>query len=191
MIDEALARISEIERRLGLPKQFYLKLEHEDDWSFVIKLNALFEAACTHLLTVRLQSPELEESFAHLDFGNPKFGKVVLLRKLGCLSQPESKFLQLILELRNKLAHSISYVSFTFSEHLQALDKNQSKSFAVAVRAEASETIYWNCRDEPREKFILMHPKPSIWLTGADVLLSMHDSLMRLHEQRTEHGQDN
>lgn len=177
MIDEAFKRIEVIEKKLGLPPRFYLDLTDEDDWSFVIKLNALFEAACTHLLTIRLNAPELEEAFAHLDFANAKFGKIALLRKLGCLNSDETKYLQVLLELRNKLAHNISYVSFSFDVHLSAMNKDQQQSFAKAIKAGADETIYWNCKDEPRTKYILAYPKHSIWLTGADLLLSIHNKL--------------
>ena len=40
-------------QKLGLPEGFYNNLLNEDDWSFVIKLSALFEAAATHVLTER------------------------------------------------------------------------------------------------------------------------------------------
>ena len=50
--------ITQLERRLGLPEGFYERLVREDDWSFVIKLNALFEAACTHALANRLHAPQ-------------------------------------------------------------------------------------------------------------------------------------
>lgn len=48
--------IADFEKRLNLPLGLYEKLLKEDDWSFVIKLSALFEAACTHILSVRLRA---------------------------------------------------------------------------------------------------------------------------------------
>lgn len=42
--------LASLEHRLGIPKGFYARQLKEDDWSFVIKLNALFEAACAHAL---------------------------------------------------------------------------------------------------------------------------------------------
>ena len=41
---------AEFEQRLGLKSGFYQDIVTNDDWSFIIKLNALFEAACTHAL---------------------------------------------------------------------------------------------------------------------------------------------
>jgi hypothetical protein len=50
--------VEQFEQRLELPKGFYTDLLREDDWSFVIKLSAFLEAACTTSLWCgwRLQS---------------------------------------------------------------------------------------------------------------------------------------
>ena len=42
--------ILELEAKVGVKENFFRGLLEEDDWSFVIKLHALFEASCTHLL---------------------------------------------------------------------------------------------------------------------------------------------
>ncbi|MEP7173540.1 MAG: hypothetical protein ABI705_08640, partial [Aestuariivirga sp.] len=60
----ALAEISSIEKRLKLPKGFYSKLLDDDDWSFVIKLNAIFEALCTHVLVARLDAQTLSNELS-------------------------------------------------------------------------------------------------------------------------------
>ena len=44
------AGIAELEQRIGVAPGFFDGLVQEDDWSFVIKLHALLEAACTHFL---------------------------------------------------------------------------------------------------------------------------------------------
>lgn len=167
-----LEEISELESKVGLPRNFVHRLTGEDDWSFIIKLNALFEASATHLLTSKLQAPELEDSLSYLDFGNRKYGKVMLLRKLGCLSPDETKFLQMLFELRNKLAHDVRNVEFDLNRYIESLDSNQKKSFLNAVKC-GNETIYWNCEEQPREKYILSHPKLLIFMAATDILLSM------------------
>jgi hypothetical protein len=167
-----LEEIAELENKVGLPQNFFHNLTGEDDWSFVIKLNALFEAASTHLLVSKLNVPELENNFTYLDFGNQKFGKVALLKKLECISKDEAKFLQVIFELRNMLAHNIKNVNFQFSEYIESLDKNQKKSFVKAIKC-GRETIQWNCTEQPREKYILSHPKILIIIVASDILVSM------------------
>jgi hypothetical protein len=56
--------ILELESKLGLDQGFFGNLQSEDDWSFVIKLHALFEAACTHLLLFHFQELELTDIFS-------------------------------------------------------------------------------------------------------------------------------
>lgn len=169
MIDE----ISELEKKVRLPHNFIHKLTSEDDWSFVIKLTALFEAASTHLLVSKLNVPKLEDSFSYIDFGNSKFGKVVLLKKLGCINSYEAKFLQMLFELRNKLAHNIIYVDFNFESYLNIMDSNQKKSFVNSVKC-GKETIFWNCEVQPIEKCIISHPKLLTFLTASHILVSLH-----------------
>lgn len=82
--------VTEFEQRLGLPDGFYDRLIKEDDWSFVIKLNSLFEGACTHILAVRLHSPDLIEAFAHLDFAHSKCGKIAMLKALNAVTSGQS-----------------------------------------------------------------------------------------------------
>ena len=53
--------------------------EDENDWSFVIKLHALVEAAVAHLLTEQLSRPELSDLFAHLDISNKTTGKAAFV----------------------------------------------------------------------------------------------------------------
>ncbi len=47
MADSIKKRLSALEIDLHLPSGFVMRLLDEDDWSFVIKLHALFEAALT------------------------------------------------------------------------------------------------------------------------------------------------
>ncbi|MBO7928089.1 hypothetical protein J5X91_17790 [Pseudoalteromonas sp. K222D] len=66
-MDDMSKEVSELERLLGLPDDFYQGLLKEDDWSFIIKLSAVFEAAGTQALAAKLQHKEIEDSFAQLD----------------------------------------------------------------------------------------------------------------------------
>ncbi|NLS13848.1 hypothetical protein HGP28_13200 [Vibrio sp. SM6] len=170
-----LEYVAELEVKLGVPENFIWSLTNEDDWSFVIKLNALFEAIATQAIVVKLGCAELEDSLSYIDFGNSKFGKVTLLKKLGCITSSEAKFLQMLFELRNKLAHNISFVTFTFQSHLNSMDSNQFKSFVTAVKCD-KEKIYWNCKEQPREQYVISHTKILILLTATDLLVSLHQS---------------
>ena len=51
--------IHELERHVGVREGLFQRLLEEDDWSFVIKLHALLEAVCTHLLLFHFQEPHV------------------------------------------------------------------------------------------------------------------------------------
>jgi len=57
-----------IESAVGVPQGFLESLKNEDDWSFVIKIHALLEAAVSHLLCKTLGRDELADvlSFTEL-----------------------------------------------------------------------------------------------------------------------------
>lgn len=78
----------------------------------------------------------------------------------------------MLFELRNKLAHDVRNVEFDLNRYIESLDSNQKKSFLNAVKC-GNETIYWNCEEQPREKYILSHPKLLIFMAATDILLSM------------------
>jgi hypothetical protein len=119
--------VNSLESRLGLPEDFYELLLKEDDWSFVIKLNALFEGACTHALAARLNAQELLGAFSHLDLANAKCGKVELLKSLGSITAEQAKIICALATLRNNLVHNIENVGFSFKAHVSKLDSNQLK----------------------------------------------------------------
>ena len=128
-MDKIFSDVHEFEEKLSLPKNFYENLLKEDDWSFIIKISTLFEAACTHALATKLAAPEIEDCLSFLEQANSKYGKIVLLKKLGVLYPEQAKFLENLASQRNKLSHDISNVSFTFEKQINSMDSNQKKSF--------------------------------------------------------------
>lgn len=174
MINNLFADVCQLESRLGLPVGFYEKLLKEDDWSFVIKLNALFEAACTHILVVRLNTPELEEAIANLDFAQNKSGKISFLRGLGALTSEQAGILRYIAELRNKLVHNVTNVTFSFSEYVAALDKNQLKKLTESFGRGVVDTVQIDEKVILRERFVVQNPKLSLWLTAAEILACLY-----------------
>jgi len=45
-----LETVLEVEKYLGLQEGFFHKLQLEDDWSLIIKLNSLIEISCSAML---------------------------------------------------------------------------------------------------------------------------------------------
>src|SRR6218665_1056414 len=81
------AGILKLETKIGVRENFFRDLLGGDDWSFVIKLHALFEAACTHLLLFHFKEPELTEVFSRLELSNKATGKIAFLGKLKLLGK--------------------------------------------------------------------------------------------------------
>jgi hypothetical protein len=124
--------ILELEARTGIPENFFRDLNATDDWSFVIKLHALFEAACSHLLLFHFQEPELAEVFNRLELSNKTIGKVAFLAKCGLLGKENRRFISTLSELRNSLVHDVRNAKFTFSSFIADLEAQETQRLAVA-----------------------------------------------------------
>ncbi len=170
MEGEIFSEVEVLGKRLGLPNGFFAGLIKAHDWSFVIKLNALVEATCTDALVARLHNAELTDALSTLDLGESRHGKIALLRRLGALSAKQAGVLRLLLELRNRLAHNVNRINFSFSEYLSELDKNQRASFANRVGHGLNPMI----GGTPREEIVLANPKMALWITVAEVLACLH-----------------
>lgn len=166
--------IASFEQRLSLPDGFFVQLLREDDWSFVIKLNALFEAACAHALTTRLNAPELIDQFARLELADRERGKVKFLSALNCITEEQAKFLRELATLRNKLAHNVSQVTFTFDRYVSVLDPNQKKKLAAIFGHGCNDPIPVDGKKIPLTKFAAENTKFVIWLTAAEVLACLY-----------------
>jgi len=124
--------ILELESKVGVPENFFRSLNHADDWSFVIKLHALFEAACTHLLLFHFKEPDLSEIFSRLELSNKTTGKISFLAKLGLLSKDNRRFLSALSEIRNSLVHDVRNAEFSLKTMLESLEASEVKSLAVS-----------------------------------------------------------
>src|SRR5690242_8323284 len=101
--DDILDAVREIEKAVGLDQPLFLRLIDEDDWSFVIKVHALIEAAVTHLLVIASGKNELENIYTFLELSDSRTGKLAFVRELGLLENKYRRFIKTLSELRNKL----------------------------------------------------------------------------------------
>ena len=168
-MDDMSKEVSELESLLGVPNGFYEGLLKEDDWSFIIKLSAVFEAAGTQALAAKLQHKEIEDSFAQLDQAHPKYGKVALMYKLNIINQEQQKFLLKLAELRNKLVHNISEISFNLETYMSGFDSNQRKSISKIFGHGIHETFQIQGISCNRTDFTIENPKWVIWLTANEI----------------------
>jgi hypothetical protein len=124
--------ILELERRIGVPENFFRNLNDADDWTFIIKLHALFEAACTHLLLHHLKEPELASIISRLELSNKVTGKVAFLTKLKLISKDNRRFIATLSDLRNSLVHDVRNHEFSLPSMLTELTHDAVKNMAVA-----------------------------------------------------------
>ena len=183
------AGIAELEQRIGVAPGFFDGLVQEDDWSFVIKLHALLEAACTHFLLVHFKEPALGDVLARLELSNKTTGKVAFLAALELVAKPSRRYISALSELRNSLVHDVRQSRFRLSEWVASLDPAQVKSFAVAFSP--YETKLREMQALPMLKVDLSlpaqatveavvarareHPKQHIWLGAHNVLVEIVD----------------
>lgn len=171
---EIISDVKTLESRLGLPMGFYDSLLDEDDWSFVIKFSSLFEAASSHILSIRLNAPEIESALGFLEQANSRCGKIVLLEKLGVILLDQKKFMVELATLRNNLVHNISNITFDFEEFIKGFNKNQEDKFVQWVGHGINEEIHIADESITRKQAVLQNPKLCMWITGAEVLACLY-----------------
>jgi hypothetical protein len=174
MDDLIFAEVAALEKRLGLVEGFYDQLVKNDDWSFVVKLNALFEAACTQALIVRLSCPELTDNLAHLDFADNKKGKVRLCFNIGIINDEQRLALNELAELRNSLVHKIENVDFSFDKYVRGLSEGKKTTLVKRWGWSFSDTLSFHGTTVSKTSFIFENLKTVIWLTCADILACLH-----------------
>ena len=115
----------DVSKRLGLGTDFIHSLKDEDDWSFVIKANALLEAALTHALVKRLGEDKLQTVFA-------KMGQRQRIRwaaDLELLGKDERIYADNLNWLRNEVVHDVTNVDLDLVQYFKDLDASKRDSF--------------------------------------------------------------
>lgn len=183
--------IVELERHIGVRSGFVRRLVREDDWSFVIKLHALFEAVCTHLLLYHFKEPNLADVFARLELSDKTAGKVAFLGKLELLNADNRRFIATLSELRNSLVHDVRNSEFSLGAMVESATPDQVKNWAVAYSPYETFIRRFPFNAELKLGFgpdeqayaavsavvarFRENPKAHIWVGGYNVLVSLVD----------------
>lgn len=184
--------IHKLEGDLGLRVGFCEAILKEDDWSFIVKLHALLEAAISHLLTETLciatqgydadqvDKSALSKHFAWVELSDKRRGKTSLAHSLGLLFETEVRFINHLSELRNTLLHDVRNTSFSLNAHIASLDRQQSDkfiaSFGHSVKSDEKLSAAFG-KPVSRTKFVLENPKLCIWLSALVCLEDVHNSI--------------
>jgi hypothetical protein len=178
--------LADRESRIGVEQGFFERLQCEDDWSFIIKLHAVFEAIITHLLTYHFQEEALSDLFARLELSNKTTGKIALMKAIGWMGKDDRRYISSLSELRNALVHDVRNCSFNLKEMVSKYSEKELKAFTVTFSPfETGKRL----NNEKPLRFIeispeklkrLMerakgHPKFHIWVGAYNVLTSLLD----------------
>jgi len=181
-IHEAAAAI---EKELELPEGFLSRLHKEDDWSFVVKLHALIESACTYLLVKATNRPELEEIFSRLDIANKATGKMAFIKALNVLDEKVRAFIHALASLRNSLVHNIRSVpTFSLRSYVESLDSQQLSNFLKAIYSDNVASEIERSGQNKRE-VLIEGAKFMLWLNAVNCLANIY-IVMKQEEFRQE-----
>lgn len=172
--------LSDLEKELSIPKGFFQKIVHEDDWSFIIKLHALFESALSFLIAKSLGDDRLIDIFTELDTSNLKKGKLAFIKILGLLDRDHQTFIQKLSELRNDLVHDISNIDFDLKKHFEGLDLHQKKTFSKHFLFYDKERI----AIKENHPIFEIGPKPFIWVGALSILSNIYVKKKKLELER-------
>jgi hypothetical protein len=169
-----IGAVGEVEGSVGVSRGFFLKLATEDDWSFVIKLHALVEAALTHLLTVASHNPTLDKVYALLDTSDTKKGKLAFVREMGLLGENYRRYVVSLSQVRNRFIHDVRNVGSTLEAYVASLDPNQRSAFVRDVSLGYDRNMEVGGKQVPLQQFVRENPKYGFWLGGLDLLSDIY-----------------
>lgn len=159
---EGSVRLMEVE--LGLPGGFLEGIKREDDWSFIIKIHALLEAAIAHLLCGALGKDNLTEVFACLEMSDKRRGKMAFVAALDLLDKPDRRFISSLSELRNSLVHDVRNVGFDLSKHVAAMDTKAFEAFAKGFDSFSGDRkVAFEGKEVSPDEVFRRDPKTAIW----------------------------
>ncbi|MDH3672581.1 MAG: hypothetical protein OES46_15730 [Gammaproteobacteria bacterium] len=173
---DVVKSVSTLTKALGMPGGFYFNLIRQDDWSFIIKLHALIEAAITHLLVEATNNKELEDIFSRLELSNMKTGKLAFAHKYDLIDKQTITFIRTISEIRNEFVHKIGNVGLKLDKYLSSLSKDKRNNFYSAVLMGTPDQIEINGESVSVKQFISENPKQHIWMVSMYLLEDIYQT---------------
>lgn len=168
--------ISEIEKEIGVPKDFVKNFEKENDWSFVIKCHALLEAAITRLLTLNAgHGGKLNSIFERLELSNTTTGKLAFVSKLELLDKEHRRFIKTFSEIRNEFVHDVKNTAHTLQSYIDEKNKDKKKSIVSGFRGVSPDTtVSEGVTDQDIYKHIIENLREVMFVGTLRTLLYIH-----------------
>lgn len=165
--------LDELERELGLKKNFLFELAKEDDWSFIVKMHAVFESAISHLLVEVTHLTECAEIFAKLPVSDKNTGKIAFVKALDLLDKNERRFLSTLSEVRNYLIHNAKNIDFNIKAYANALPQGKKRNVVEAFFYGHRSYIDPMPESPTFEEFFSGEPRMMLWAKGTLVMVKI------------------
>jgi hypothetical protein len=164
--------VKPLEGRLKVKSGFFADLlEEKNDWSFIIKLHSLVEAAISHYLSVKLNNNKLESVFQRIPLSALNGGKIDFLKALDLLNEQRG-FIVLLSVIRNDYVHVVANVGLRFEEYFDSNKQN----FKTLVNAYFKK--FPSKSPKPLvEKFVKKMPGLTIWLLTMILLMEAYEGI--------------
>jgi hypothetical protein len=135
----------ELFRLVSEKNDFLNELQGGDDWSFVIKAQALVEGSVTQAVLAHLGDNRLAKIVEVMPLVGAEVSKLAVAKELELLTAPQRRFANKMAALRNRLAHRADQASFSFEHHIASLDRNQRKEWQTSIPwfAEDDSKEFW------------------------------------------------
>ena len=162
-------------KRLGLAPVFIYSLKDEDDWSFVIKANALIEAALTHALVKKLggveelQGNKLLKVFIKM----PQYQRIQWAVGLGLLGEDEKRWMVVLNNVRNDVVHDVTNVDLDVTTYFEKRLKDGDWQSFVSI----CSLVMSNITKDQVDTWWRRYPKTLIWIILHSVMESLYDFL--------------
>jgi uncharacterized protein YutE (UPF0331/DUF86 family) len=149
-----------------------------EEWSMVIKFNAVFEAALIHVLTVGMGAASLEKQFERMTQDR----RIAFADATGLIRPQQRRFLSTLNALRNQFAHRPKYIDAKVAAYAADLDENDRQSFRDSINAlslQPAASLLKLAEDTPATM---------IMVSALATLAELHD-LKSSHLQKRERDQ--
>ncbi len=108
----------------------------DDDWGFVIKLNAFIEDSLNRLLIGHFKDERLTGIISTLPIGLRKsVGKLRFAFDLELLTKEDVHFIEFIAAMRNDFAHKVDYLNFNLGKYFEELNVDKLKLYKKSLKS--------------------------------------------------------
>ena len=163
-----------LKESVGLSRKLLMSLDRDDDWTFVIRMHAILEAALNHLLIGQFDNPGLDPVMAALDTSSDRTGKIAFIKAYDLLQASARTFIRRFSELRNLVVRDVRNSDLNLAEYFQSLEKERQKSWKIALTS-------WMIFEPSEEVRNLAIRIPRVAIYNCCMMI-----ILRCYEDRTE-----